>query len=111
MKKTLALLVVVGLIGSITAKADQFDVKTATAPVKTKKVAATRPLREHIYITNVAATGSHLPIVVTRYGNDVHANSSLIAYSQPQLDQTGQLNVGAQLSQRDPAITVGHPFR
>ena len=103
MKKTLALLVVVGLMGSVAAKADQFDVKTATAPVK--KTAAARPLRQHTYITSVAVTGSHLPLVVTRYGNDLHSSSSFIAYSQPQLDQTGQLNVGAQLAQRDPAIS------
>ena len=103
MKKTLALLVVVGLMGSLAAKADQFDVKTATAPVK--KAAVSHPLRQHVYITNVAATGSHLPIVVTQYGSDVHSTSSFIAYSQPQLDQTGQLNVGAQLNQRDPAIS------
>ncbi len=102
MKNTLALLLVVGLLGSVAARADQFDVKTATAPLKKT---ATRPLRQHVYITNVPATGSHLPIVVTQYGNDVRANSSLIAYGQPQLDQTGQLNVGAQLTQRDPAIS------
>ena len=109
MKKTLVLLVVVGLMGSVAAQADQFDVKTPTAPVKkttaVKKTVATRPLRQHIYITNIPATGSHLPLVVTRYGDDVRTNSSFIAYGQPQLDQTGQLNVGAQLSQRDPAIS------
>ena len=103
MKKTLALFVVVGLMGSVAANADQFDAKTSTAHVK--KVVTKRPVRQHIYITNVPATGSHLPIVVTQYGNDVRANSSLIAYSAPQLDQTGQLNVGAQLNQRDPAVS------
>lgn len=58
-----------------------------------------------VYITNIPTTGSHLPLVVTRYGKDVHSTSSFVAYSQPQLDQTGQLNVGAQLTQRDPAIS------
>ena len=111
MKKTLVLLVAVGWMGTVAAKADQFDVKTSTAPVKTKKVTTAKPVRAHFYITSVPATGSHLPIVVTRYGNDVHANSSLIAYSQPQLDQTGQLNVGAQLVQRDPAIMSGRSIR
>ena len=105
MKKTLVLLVVVGLMGSVAAKADQYVVKNSAVPVK--KTALTRPLRQHIYITNVPATGSHLPIVVTRYGNDVYANSSLIAYSQPQLDQTGQLGVAGQLVRHDPAISLG----
>ncbi len=104
MQKTLALLVVVGLMGSVAAKADPFNAKTASVPIK-KKAAATRPLRQHIYITSVATTGSHLPLVVTSYGGDVHSNSSFIAYSPPQLNQTGQLNVGAQLSRRDPAIS------
>ena len=108
MKKTLVLLTAVGLLGSVAAKADVFDVKTST--VKTKKAAvAARPIHQTVYITNVAVTGSHLPLVVTRYGNNLYAGSSLIAYSAPQLDQTGQLNVGAQLNQRDPAISIaGH---
>lgn len=104
MKKTLALLVVVGLMDSVAVRADQFDARTSTAPIK-KKAATTRPLHQHVYITNVPATGSHLPIVVTRYGNDVRANSSFIAYSAPQLDQTGQLSVVGQLNRRDPAIS------
>ena len=89
-------------MGSVAAQADSFDVKTSTAPLKK---AAARPLHQTTYITNVAVTGSHLPLVVTRYGKDLHANSSLIAYSAPQLDQTGQLNLGAELNQRDPAIS------
>ena len=101
MKKTIVLLAVAGLLGSI-ARADSFDVKTASAPVK--KAVAKRP-HQVTYITNVPVTGSHLPLVVTRYGNSLHANSSLAVYGQPQLDQTGQLNVGAEISQREPAIS------
>ena len=102
MKKTFVLLAGICLAASGAAKADSFNVKSAGVPVKTK---AARPPRQVVYITNVTATGSHLPLVVTKYGNNVHSTSSLVAYSQPQLDQTGQLNVGAQITQRDPAVS------
>ncbi len=61
--------------------------------------------RERIYITNIPCTGSHLPLVVTRYGGYTHANSSFIAYSHPELDRTGQLSVFGELNQRDPSIS------
>ena len=107
MKKILFFLVGACLLGSVAAKADSFDVKTATTRVKGKRAAA-RPEHQVVYITNVSVTGSHIPLCVTKYGNEVHSTSSFVAYSQPQLDQTGQLNVGAQLAQRDPAISSTH---
>ena len=93
----------VGLLGSSAAKADSFDVQTSTVPIKKKTVR--HATHQTVYITSVAVTGSHLPLVVARYGNDLRSTSSLVAYSRPQLDQTGQLNIGAQLDQRDPAIS------
>ena len=57
-----------------------------------------------IYITTVPAVGSHLPLVVRRYQGSVDCMSPTVAYGSPQLDQTGQLNVGAAIVQRDPAF-------
>ena len=94
----------VGLMGLASANATPFDNQSSTEQVH-KSAKATRPARAHFYITSVQATGSHIPLVVTRYGNDIRANSSFVAYSQPQLNQTGQLNVGAELTQRDPALS------
>ena len=64
-----------------------------------------QPARRVVYITNKSVTGSHLPLVVGRYNGQYDSMSPLSVYGRPDLDRTGQLNVGAELVQRDPAIS------
>ena len=72
-----------------------------TAPAKTKA-------RVVYYITNVPATGSHIPVVIRRYQgkNTALFNSQPGSnYSAGDIGLTGALNVGSALYDLDPAIS------
>ena len=102
MKTTLAMLGIVACaLGASSLQASP-DTAGVNAVAKTKYPSKSR--RATVYITSVQAVGSHLPLVVRRYKDSVDCMSPTAAFSAPQLDQTGQLNVGAQLVQRDPAL-------
>ena len=102
MKKNFAMLCGVACalgVSSIQASPDTTAVNTVT---KSKYPSKSRGAT--VFNTTVAAGCSHLPLVVRRYRGSVDCMSPNAAYSAPQLDETGQLNVGAQLVQRDPAL-------
>ena len=102
MKKIFAMFGVVACaLGTASLQASP-DVTAANTVNKSKYPSKSR--RATVYITSVQAVGSHLPLVVRRYKDSVDCMSPTAAYSAPQLDQTGQLNVGAQIVQRDPAF-------
>ena len=66
-----------------------------------------RSNREVFYITNQVVTGSHIPVVVTRYKGHNITSSPLVSYDQSDISTTGALDVGSALVTRDPAITFG----
>ena len=92
-------------ISSLQAAPDTASVDAPKPAAKHVVKRSTSPKVATHYITTVSATGSHLPLVVCRYDGHTYSQSPFAAYTAPQLDQTGQLNVGAQLAQRDPAIS------
>lgn len=102
MKKTFVLLGGLACILGVSSVQAAPDTSAANVVSKTKYPSKSR--HATIYITSVSAVGSHLPLVVRRYHDSVDCMSPTVAYSAPQLDQTGQLNVGAQIVQRDPAF-------
>ena len=73
----------------------------------TKATAMAHPNREYIFITNQAVTGSHIPVTVTRYHGHNTTSSPLVSYDQTDISETGSLDVGSALRERDPAITFG----
>ncbi|MBE7159461.1 MAG: hypothetical protein INR62_13695 [Rhodospirillales bacterium] len=103
MKKTLALLGVVACGLGVSSLQASPDVTSANTVAKSKYPSKKRYAT--VYITSVPAVGSHLPLVVRRYHGSVDCMSPTVAYSAPQLDQTGQLTVQGQLQGRDPAFS------
>ena len=73
----------------------------------TKATTIAHPNREYIFITNQVVTGSHIPVVVTRYHGHNITSSPLVTYDQTDISETGNLDVGSVLKTRDPAITFG----
>lgn len=67
--------------------------------------------REVVYITSRDVTGSHIPLVVCRYNGRYNSLSTVAVYGRPDLDRTGQLDVGGELLQTDPAISSVGSFR
>ena len=105
MKKTIALLfAAIGLLSVQAAHATPYDSPVASTRVKDSTPKTKRAVH---YITSVQATGSHLPLVVSRYEGQYHSQSPTSVYGKPDFDRTGQLGVAGELFQRDPAITVG----
>ena len=89
-------------------------VKTDTKPVVKTGAPAQKRARTVYYITNVPATGSHIPTVIRRYRgqNEALFNSQPGArYSAADIGITGSLNVAGALNELDPAISsvrIGH---
>ena len=103
MKKLVALsFAAAGLLSVQAAHATPYD--STAAPTRIKE-SAPKTKREVHYITSVQSTGSHLPIVVSRYEGQYRSHSPISVYGKQDLDRTGQLSVAGELSQRDPAIT------
>ena len=103
MKHSLAILGVVACALGVSSLQASPDVTAVNTVVKSKH--PSKKSYATVYITSVTAVGSHLPLVVRRYRDSVDCMSPTVAYSAPQLDQTGQLNVQGQLTGRDPAFS------
>ena len=103
MKKILAILGVIACAAGVSSLQASPDVTAANTVAKSKYPSKKRYAT--VYITSVQAVGSHLPLVVRRYQGSVDCMSPTVAYSAPQLDQTGQLTVQSQLATRDPAFS------
>ena len=86
---------------------------TRVVPSKAKSVTkTTTPVKSQAqtvyYITNVPATGSHIPMVIRRYKGE----STVLFSSQPgskytagDIGLTGALSVSGALNELDPAIS------
>ena len=113
MKSKLVLLGVLAALAApvISAKADEpakakKRVKAqATATRSAAQAVDARRDRDTFYITNHVVTGSHLPVVVTRYQGHNINSSPLVSYDQTDISTTGALDVGSALVSRDPAIS------
>ena len=90
---------------------DGVQTKKQTRATHSAKVVRTtavvHPNRTYIYITNQVVTGSHIPVVVTRYHGHNITSSPLVSYDQTDISETGALDVGTALTTRDPAISFG----
>jgi len=112
MKKTLVLL---GVLAAVTvplsAHADPESQRTGDSLARSKgkthnTAAVARTSRyQTVYITNKSVTGSNIPLVVGRYNGRYDSMAPTAVYGRPDLDRNGQLSVGGELTQRDPAVS------